>query len=198
MNNFLLKNIVLIVIALTNYTHSFAQTKEDQLSVGYIDNDSYDDTIKLVAVENGYEIQFALSSKKYVLEKSSVLENTGDVNSIQLNNKVITLYNSFMRGSNMFTFKYDNNIKKILVIGYDNDQFGNAVNDGSGRASYNMATGIYNAQWYGYSQTKEKLMKLPAIHKKRKKKIYLLENFGEKMLEEFYNIDVEYMPASIQ
>jgi hypothetical protein len=96
---------------------------------------------------------------------------------------VVVLAINYMRASYTYKFRYDPKLKQIKVIGYDNEQFGNAVNDGSGMSSYNLLTGAFEANWNHWNDKKKQLIADPKISKKLPIKTYLLKDFSDSMIE---------------
>lgn len=99
-----------------------------------------------------------------------------------------------MRGENYFKFRYDRKLKKIVLIGYDNTQYGNAANDGSGNSSYNLITGAYEANWSYIDEQTQELIPYPKITKKLPVKIYTLKEFCDKTIEALNKIEYKLLP----
>lgn len=133
---------------------------------------------------------YALSSqgKKEVKSKGG---SYADRTWLKLQKNVVVFHCQFMRASNTFKFRYDSKLKQFKLIGYDNEQFGNAANDGSGTSSYNLLTGDYIANWNIYDYKKEELVARPTIKKKLPVKVYLLKDFGDDMIDALYQVDSE-------
>ena len=163
-----------------------AQGKQSQKVSYDFDGDKKTDVFQ---IKNGV-LAYALSSvgNKEVRSKGgSPADNTW----LELSKNVVVYHCQFMRGTNTFKFRYDPKIKQFKLIGYDNEQFGNALNDGSGRSSYNLLTGDYQANWFYYDEKKQDLMPKPAIKKKWPVKTYLLKDFGEETIDQLYEVELE-------
>ncbi len=68
-----------------------------------------------------------------------------NMNSFEFNNNVLTFYSSHGNGRHhtAFKFKYYADLADIKVIGYDEENFGNAANEGAYKKSVNLNTGEY-------------------------------------------------------
>lgn len=111
---------------------------------------------------------------------------------LELKGNVVVYHCSFMRGANTFKFRYDARLKAMRLIGYDNEQFGNAANDGSGSSSYNLLTGDYKANWNYYDAKKQELVPNPPVSKKYPSKVYLLKDFGDEVVDVLYQVDARH------
>lgn len=166
----------------------FAQDTESANQKVTFDFDG-DQMTDVVEIKDGLLV-YTLSSQNNKPVQSKGM-SFADVHSLSLAKNVVVLHCQFMRGENTFKFRYDSKIKAFKLIGYDNEQYGNATNDGSGSASYNLLTGDYVATWHYYDQKKEDLKTYPVINKKMSIKVYLLKDFGEEMIDEMYDIDTK-------
>jgi len=154
-----------------------------------LDRDKRDDTFRICPQNSGICLAYRLSSMDFSEMKSGTLESLGESSALKIRDGVVSLTNLFMRGSNVFKFRYDSKTGDFLVIGYDNTQMGNAAGDGSGSSSYNLLTGVYKAQWYYWDEERRKLEPRPAISEKLEITPYKLQDFGESLIEEFYQLD---------
>jgi hypothetical protein len=155
------------------------------------------DSAKIMNSKEGYKLLITLSTKgnkKYVSQEFL----GGQENSLLATNNVLRMHNQFMRGENTFTYKYDQKLKQVKVIGYDNTQYGSASNDGSGSSSYNVTTGQYVANWNHWNTKTNTLDPVPKIIKKLPAKSFLFANFGDRMIDDFYNIDSKLMPEYLR
>lgn len=134
------------------------------------------------------KLSCALSSQgnKAVISKGG---SYADRTWLELKGNVVIYHCSFMRGGNTFKFRYDPKLKAMRLIGYDNEQFGNAANDGSGSSSYNLLTGDYKANWNYYDDKKKALRAYPPVSTKYPAKVYLLKDFGDEVVDELYQVD---------
>ena len=101
-------------------------------------------------------------------------------------NGVVSVLSTAMRGGKVFKFRFDKAANDFWLIGVDGEYFGNAVNDYSGKESYNLITGDYWGFCNRWNEKKQKLIKMPELKKKIdiSKKIYL-HNLNEDYLDEF-------------
>jgi hypothetical protein len=146
------------------------------------------DSAKIMEAKDGYKLLITLSSlgNKKIVSKVFM---GGQENSLQVTKNVLRMHNQFMRGENAFVFRYDAKLKQVKIIGYDNTQYGNAANDGSGSSSYNLVTGVYVANWNHWNEKKNTLEAMPTVRKKLKAQNYFLVNFGDDMVDKFYKLD---------
>lgn len=79
-----------------------------------------------------------------------------------------------MRAGYANQFRYEENDKKIRLIGMSRYEFGPASNDGSGKSSVNLLTSEYIGKWNHYDLEKDSLIKMATIKTKMYfPKIYL-------------------------
>lgn len=76
------------------------------------------------------------------------LEYLDCCNRIEQKGAVIKVYSNGMRYFENYTFRYNKTTSTFDFIGYDNESFGNAVNDGAGTHSINMLTGTHIGHIY--------------------------------------------------
>lgn len=171
----------LLFLCLLFSLSSLAQTTS--LSTDLDEDGQKDKVVLKTEGEFNYKIVYSLSSQKGKSYESQVVTLGGQTNELSLKNKVVILTSTYMRGVNTFKFRYDKALKQLKVIGYDNEQFGNAVNDGSGTGSYNLSTGIVEATWNSYNEKKQTLITLPTIRKKLPVRNYTVSDFSDKLIE---------------
>lgn len=156
---------------------AFAQKK----LVKDIDFDGKADTIYIDQKE--WKIVCRLSSQNFKKLKSKYIETSGDNTVLEPKKNGFEIKVNWMRAGYTCQFRYEKNEKRIRAIGITEYAFGNAANDGSGEASYNLLTGDYIGNWNYYdhlaNNEKGELVKIPTIKLKMQfKKIYL-EDFNE-------------------
>lgn len=186
-HTYLLALTMLLSIAL--YAHE--QVKVD------LDNDGKPDNVSLIQNgDNEYSIQYTLSEsgKKHATQNIS----GGDENKLSVKNNILIVSSQFMRGENYFKFRYDKRRKEIILIGYDNIQYGNATNSGSGNESYNLLTGDYEAKWNWFDEKTGKLISLPTIRKKLPIHIFTLEDFSNRTIDTLYDLGYKYLPKQLK
>ncbi len=85
-----------------------------------------------------------------------------------------------MRGFSYWTFRWDAAAKDFRLIGYDTENFGNAMNDGSGTSSLNLLTGDFVAAFNSADVKSGELRALPKVRRKVvvSRRIYL-QKFDE-------------------
>jgi len=177
----------MVFVAILWVVRAQAQDELPQKVVYDFDGDGKEDVFE---IRKGY-LSYALTSQKGK-EVRSKGAGYSDVTWLELVKNVVVYQCQFNRGQNTFKFRYDPKLGQFKLIGYDNDQFGNATNDGSGSASYNLLTGNYIAQWFYFDDKKEELIGKPEIRKKLPIKTYLLKDFGDEMIDQLYDIDTKF------
>jgi hypothetical protein len=161
-----------------------AVTTFGQNKISYdLDTDGKVDKLELVNTDDGMKITYALSSQGNKVISTQNITTAGDQRTVSMSKNVVVLAINYMRASYTYKFRYDPKLKQIKVIGYDNEQFGNAVNDGSGMSSYNLLTGAFEANWNHWNDKKKQLIPDPKISKKLPIKTYLLKDFSDSMIE---------------
>ena len=75
-------------------------------------------------------------------------------------------YENYNRAGFAHQFKYDDQTKKIRLIGMNEYAYGNAVHDGSGESSVNLLTNDFIGEWNYYDLIHNKLIKMPTIRTK--------------------------------
>lgn len=164
---------------------AFGQTKV----TADLDGDTTPDRFEIITTDQGFKIGYALSTQGSKPLFSQVVTSAGDETKVSVNKNVVTLTIGYMRAIYTYKFRYDPKLKQIKVIGYDNEQFGNAANDGAGMSSYNLLTGGYVAQWNHYDEKKKVLVADPKISKKLPLKDYVLKNFSDKVIDELNSVE---------
>jgi hypothetical protein len=182
-----LKAIIISFVVLVFAIPAAAQEGKQKISFDF-DGDKKMDVFQ---IKDG-KLVYALTSQanKTVTSKGG---SYADQTYLELKGNVIVYHCIFMRASNTFKFRYDAKLKAIRLIGYDNEQFGNALNDGSGLSSYNLLTGDYKAQWNYFDRKKGELMAYPPVSKKYPAKVYLLKDFGEEVVDALYQVDARHI-----
>jgi hypothetical protein len=174
-------------------------TINGQNSISYdFDKDGKTDKFEIINKDSVFFISYLLTSEPKIIHFSKSIGLTGMNSMLQLQNNVVTLTNSFMRSVNYFKFRYDLQSRKFKLIGYENEQFGNAVHNGAGLSSYNLLTGKYVANWNYYNERKNKLFSTPTIRKKIPTKIYTISQFGDDVINELYDLDYKYLPKELR
>jgi hypothetical protein len=90
------------------------------------ENDGIPDRAILIESENGWKIRYTLSGesgKEYATE----MITTGGQSNLNVVKNVLVIKTQLMRSEKYFKFRWDNKTKKIILIGYDYVQYGNAV-----------------------------------------------------------------------
>jgi hypothetical protein len=123
----------------------------------------------------GNKILYTLSTQKNRQFSSGVIE--GGRIGLEAKKNILIVTISPMRSVQTAKFRYDKALKQVKLIGYDDEQFGNGMNDGSGHSSYNLLTGQYEALWHRYDEEKKKLVAQPKIVKTIPAKTHLLKGF---------------------
>jgi len=185
-----MKNLFFTFVLVSLSLFSFAQERTHKLSFDF-DGDGTSDVVQI----KGEQLCYSLSSLGSKEVKSQMIGYSEEMLDLELKKNVVVLTIGFMRAVNTFKFRYDAKLKQFKMIGYDNEQYGNAVHDGAGASSYNILTGDYEAQWSYYDEKKEETIAGPAIRQKLAIKTYLLKDFGEKVISEMYDIDAKYAGA---
>jgi hypothetical protein len=188
-----MKKIYLVALTAFLSTTLFGQS---EIQIDF-ETDGIMDNATIKKTEEGYFLQYTLSSdgKRHT---TPTITMGGDENSLSVKKNVLTISSQFMRGENYFKFRYDSKLKKIILIGYDNTQYGNATQDGSGSSSYNLLTGNYVANWNSFDEKKNKLIALPPISKKLPIKTYPLDKFSDDAISELDNVGYQLLPAKLK
>ncbi len=162
------------------------------------DNDGHIDSLTAIRSDTGCIITCYLSSLKNKAISSDIITTIGDITTVTIENKTAIIKNQFMRAESYFRFRYAANLKQLILIGYDTENYGGATHDGSGHSSYNLLTGLYKANWNRINEKKMKLVAMPAIVKKFPVKIYSLQNFSDKVIEGLDEKGYKLLPKSMQ
>jgi hypothetical protein len=181
-----LKTNIVYLFFLFSATMAFAQEGKQKIVFDF-DGDKKADVFQ---IKDG-KLSYALTSQgnKTITSKGG---SYADQTYLELKGNVVIYHCIFMRASNTFKFRYDARLKAIRLIGYDNEQFGNAVNDGAGLSSYNLLTGDYKAQWNYFDQKKGELIAAPPVSKKYPAKVYLVKDFGDEVVDALYQVDARH------
>ena len=161
------------------------------------DRDGKKDKFFVLQTNQGRRICYQLSTQgnKTV---SSFLFTECHRTFLELKNKQVIVTNDGMRFFYYYTFVYDSQLKEFKLIRADADRFGNCVHDASGESGYNLQTGIYTAHWNHYDEAKERLIHLPAIKKRKPVKLWLLKDYGDELLWELAQVDIETQPNCLR
>jgi hypothetical protein len=162
------------------------------------DNDGHIDSLTAIRSDTGCVITCYLSSLNNKAVSSDIITITGDNTYVSIENKTVVIKNQFMRAESYFRFRYAANLKQLILTGYDTENYGGASHDGSGHSSYNLLTGLYKANWNRINYKKMELVAVPSIVKKFPVKIYTLQNFSDKVIEELDEKGYKLLPKSMQ
>ncbi len=166
------------------------------------DGDGKTDRVSLIQQEDEfhmsdeYKITYFLSASGMTFT-TPTLTSGGQSRTLKLQKNVVVLACQFMRAENTFKFRYDPKLKQMKLIGFDNVQYGNAANDGSGNSSYNLLTGVYEATWNYYDHKKEQLIALPKVTKKYPIKNFTLNKFSDAVVDQLYNVGFDLLPERL-
>ena len=188
-----MKTIFLFFIIILNST-AFSQL---DLKLDF-ENDNILDFVKITNSENGYNFSYSLSSqnnKQFITEKLTL---GGEETTLSNKGNILIIHVQFMRGENILKYRFSTTLKQVQLIGFNNIQYGNATQDGSGTSSYNLLTGIYEANWNKFDYKKNRLISIPKIKSKLPAKTYLLNKLNDKMLEELEDVGYNLMPKNLR
>ncbi len=186
--------IHLLLLACFLSIQAFAQ---NSVSADF-DNDGTADQIKLIQSTDGFKLTCAFSSQGKKAVSTAQITTGGQENTLEARKNILILRLQYMRGTYTYKFRYDAGLRQLKLIGYENEQVGNAVHDGAGTASYNLLTGTYEAQWNYIAGKKQELVLAPKVTKKFPVKTYLLSDFGDSIIEEIGKIDYSLLPKSLK
>lgn len=161
------------------------------------DRDGKKDKFFVLQTNQGRRICYQLSTQRNKTV-SSFLFTECHRTFLELKNKQVVVTNDGMRFFYYYTFVYDSQLKEFKLIRADADRFGNCVHDASGESCYNLLTGIYTAHWNHYDDAKERLIHLPAIKKRKLVKLWLLKDYGDELLWELAQVDIETQPSCLR
>lgn len=163
------------------------------------DADGVADKISIQKIsEEKFKLVYTLSTKGKGKRVSGVFNSMADANSLTVKGSVCKLNFQYMRSRYVFTFRYNKATGDVMLIGYDNEQYGNATNDGSGKSSYNFNTRTYLAQWYYWNAEQDKLLPLAPIQKKWALKPIAMQNFSDQIIETIMQTETANKPLSIK
>ncbi|MCD8404177.1 hypothetical protein LNI90_03715 [Tenacibaculum dicentrarchi] len=149
--------IILITFSNFSYAQIFYKVSKD------IDFDTVTDTI-YIDYEKG-TIVCKLSSLNFKKTESKLIELTKQSGIEKSKNGFKFKYNG-MRAGYSSQFEYNKQTKKIQLITMSRYEYGNVVNDGSGKSKINLLSGKYVGDWKYYDDEKEKLKIIPRIKTK--------------------------------
>jgi len=177
----------------------------NSINIGYaqevvidFEGDGITDKAFLKSTEEFISIHYTLSTQKNKQFSSQKISYKGDQAFISTSKNVLKIDVQFMRGESHYKFRFDKISGQVILIGYDNVQYGNATNDGSGSSSFNLINGNYEATWHHFDIKKEKLIELPKISKKLPTKKYPLLGFSDKIIDELMDIDYQLTPSILK
>jgi hypothetical protein len=186
----MLTKISSLLLFLSLSTSSYAQK-----SVSFdFDNDGKIDKMIIDQKDQEYSITYTLSTQKKTF-KTPMITLGGQENSVSMAKNVIVFHSQYMRGENTYRFRYDDKLKQLKIIGFDNTQYGNATNDGSGTSSYNLSTGQYIANWNHFDEKKNKLVAVPKISKKYPLKNYTVNQLNDDVISQLQDVGYELLPS---
>jgi hypothetical protein len=163
-----------------------------------LDADGKSDKVNLIAGEDGFKMTHALSGQRNKVVSTARIRAGGQQNTLAVKKNVLVLSCQFMRAIYTYKFRYDPALKQLRLIGYDSEQFGNAVHDGAGASSYNLLTGNYEAQWNYFDKKKNDLVAAPKISRKFSPKPCLFSAFGDAIVEELGGVDYSLVPRQLK
>lgn len=121
---------------------------------GVLDSMYYDCQKEAIAVK--------LSSDKFAIRHFPSM-SFSDFISIDAEDGVLYIRESWMRYSEYRSYCFDNHRKDYRLMNYTNEYFGNATNDGSGTCSLDLLSGEFSADWNYYDYEQDSLIAIPTI-----------------------------------
>ncbi len=152
------KTLILGALYVLSMTSLQAQLK---LPEGYaVANDVNDSALILKADFNGDKIkdQFVVIEKEGNAKLMALISKGGKqyrtithksldffdcCSSISFGKNILTLTSNGMRYFEYYKFRYNKKLQTFELIGYDTENFGNAIHDGAGTQSVNLLSGMY-------------------------------------------------------
>ena len=189
-----MKKILILIVGLL---FSFSIRAQNSVKID-LDNDGIIDVVSLITSDEGYHIEFLVSSQGTKVQKTEIITYGGQENTLTVDKNVVIINSQFMRAENYFKFRFDKKLKEVILIGFDTVQYGMATNNGSGKSSYNLLTGKYKASWNHFNESKNKLEPLPEISKKTRIILFRLSDFSDKMIDALDQIGYDFLPKILQ
>ncbi len=171
-----MKSLAISILTLCCFT-ALSQVEKD------LDKDGKPD--KVWFDQEKAQIVCELSTQNFKPMRSREMETDGQSAYVKATKNGFEFRVSYMRAGYACQFRYDENSKRVQLIGMSRYEFGNAANDGSGKSSVNLLNGDYLGEWNVFSERKQKLEKLPDIRTKMLFVKTFLEDFDESLPSSF-------------
>jgi hypothetical protein len=84
-----------------------------------------------------------------------------------------------MRYDYELKYRFEKKYNNYMLIGSENNYYGNATNDGSGNVSTNYLAGVRTENLNEWNEKKEELIELPEVKTKVSKTLVPLSNLNE-------------------
>jgi hypothetical protein len=98
---------------------------------------------------------------------------------LSLTKNVISLTYQGMRYDYELKYRFEKKYNNYMLIGSENNYYGNATNDGSGNVSTNYLAGVRTENLNEWNEKKEELIELPEVKTKVSKTLVPLSNLNE-------------------
>lgn len=132
-----------------------------------LDNDGKPDTVSVLQTpQQGKTIRVYLSAANQDIHSNAVEWLSGEPVYLNKTKSGFVVHVSFMRGGNIYRFAYEPATKKIRLIGWDSESFGNASHDGAGKGSLNLLTGRFIGDWQKADNRTQLLLSYPKLQEK--------------------------------
>lgn len=141
-------------------------TYKQEISLGDIDDDNITDTLYYHAPDS--VIVFLLSSNGFqpLLQEYYMDSMDPEHTYFSAFNGGFMITTNHMRASDIYSYSYEPDSKRFRLSGYFHENFGNALNDGSGTMFLDLITGEFTGDWSYYDLESDSLISLPtaAVH----------------------------------
>lgn len=176
--------------------HKNSDDKESRLDADF-DGDGIKDLLVVCTKKNNDSdnnlivLYLSTNSKKYV----SFLFPTALGYGIEKTKDVLQIGACFGNGRFCKTlkFRYNKKFKKMQLIGYDEESFGNAAKEGAYKKTVNLSTNQYNIEKYKWSEKKQDVEIFFKKTEKTNIEVTFFETTDNKKLESLEKIGGKYL-----
>lgn len=132
--------------------------------------------------ENKLFVAISNANSTYTYSSHPPIEYFNCCDRIEQKGNIIKIYSNGMRYFESYTFRFNKANKTFDFIGFDSENFGNAIHDGAGTVSFNLITGNYESSINHVPMDASSPEEGKIVQTKLKRKlpkIYTVNNFNE-------------------
>lgn len=167
--------------------------EETNLLTGDFNGDKLEDFAMMLASNDAEMLQDAADVRVIIFENdgskftekarsgnlSGFFVHQAPTSQLSLSKNIISLKHQAMRSDYEWKYRFEEKYDNYMLIGSEHNNYGNAVNDGSGNVSTNYLSGVRIEKLNKWDEKKEELIELPEKKIKVSKDLLSLSKLNE-------------------